>query len=97
MTTAGVATGTEKVEEGRRPRRVRVGVVASSKADKTIKVVSTFSVRHRKYGKYLSRRQSFQVHDPANEAHDGDRVEIMECRPISKNKNWRLLRVLLKA
>ena len=97
MANSEVSSGSKKADDSRRPRRTRVGVVAASKADKTIKVVSTFSVRHRKYGKYLSRRQSFQVHDPGNEAQDGDRVEIMECRPISKNKNWRLVRVLLKA
>lgn len=81
----------------RRPRKVRVGVVASSKADKTIKVVCNFSVKHRKYGKYMNRRQTFQVHDPQNEAKDGDRVEIMECRPISKSKSWRLVRVVQRA
>jgi small subunit ribosomal protein S17 len=73
------------------------GVVASNKADKTIKVVVEFQSRHPKYGKYLKRRTTFQAHDEKNEANEGDVVEIAECRPLSKTKHHRLLRIVQKA
>ena len=70
------------------------GVVQSDARDKTIKVVVSFLVKHPKYGKYIRRRTTLHAHDPQNEARVGDTVEVMECRPISKQKSWRLLRVL---
>jgi small subunit ribosomal protein S17 len=75
----------------------KVGVVASAGRDKTRKVTINFSVKHPKYGKYLKKRTVLHVHDEKNESKKGDRVEIAECRPISKTKNWILLRVLESA
>lgn len=73
------------------------GVVASDKADKTIKVVVEFQTRHPKYGKYLKRRTVLHAHDEKNEAGEGDTVEIAECRPLSKTKHHRLLRIVQRA
>ena len=75
----------------------KVGRVASDKRDKTRKVYVTFLAKVPKYGKYVRRRTAFQVHDPSNEARLGDTVEIAPCRPISKTKSWRLVRVIEKA
>ena len=89
------ATETEKAE---RPLlRTIQGVVASDKGDKTIKVVVNYQTKHPKYGKYLKRRTVYHAHDETNEAREGDRVEISECRPMSKTKHHRLLRVVQKA
>lgn len=76
----------------RSPRRV--GIVESDKRDKTRKVAIYYSVRHPKYGKYIRRRTVLHVHDEGNESKVGDRVEIAECRPVSKSKSWVLLRVV---
>ncbi len=78
----------------RNKRRLRQGVVASDKGDKTIRVVCQYQVRHPKYGKYLRRRIVIHAHDENNQAKEGDRVEVMVCRPVSKTKAWRLVRVL---
>ena len=72
----------------------RVGVVDSDVRDKTRKVTIHYLVKHRKYGKYVRRRTVLHVHDEHNTSKAGDRVEIAECRPISKTKSWVLLRVL---
>lgn len=72
----------------------RIGVVTSAKADKTRKVAIDFSVKHPLYGKYLRRQYELNVHDEKNESKTGDRVEIAECRPVSKTKSWVLLRVV---
>jgi small subunit ribosomal protein S17 len=79
----------------RSPRRV--GIVESDARDKTRKVAIRYSVRHPKYGKYIRRRTLLQVHDEDNVSKVGDRVEIAECRPVSKTKSWVLLRVLQTA
>ena len=76
----------------RSPRRV--GIVESDARDKTRKVAIHYSVRHPKYGKYIRRRTLLQVHDENNVSRVGDRVEVAECRPVSKTKSWVLLRVL---
>lgn len=78
-------------------RATKIGVVISDKRDKTRTVSVDFQVRHPKYGKYLKRSTSFHVHDEKNESKLGDRVEIANCRPISKTKSWRLIRVVEKA
>ena len=78
-------------------RRVEVGVVTRDKMDKTRRVEIPRQVKHKRYGKYIKRRTVCYAHDEANESHIGDTVEIMETRPLSKLKNWRLLRVLVKA
>ena len=75
----------------------RIGIVQSDARDKTRKVVIAYSSRHPKYGKYIKRRSVLQVHDESNESHKGDRVEVAECRPISKTKSWVLTRVVEKA
>ena len=72
----------------------RVGVVTSVKRDKTATVVVEFKVQHPKYGKYIKKAQKFQVHDAKNELNEGDRVEIGSCRPMSKTKSHRLVRVV---
>ncbi len=87
-------TGTE---QSRKPRRVREGVVVSDSCDKTIKVLYRYSRRHPKYGKIIRRRTTLHVHDPQNEARVDDLVEVMACRPISKQKAWRLVRVIRSA
>ena len=93
MTTAQTTTPAEpRVLTG-----TKVGVVTSDKRAKTRTVVVDFQVRHAKYGKYMHRRTRLHVHDPKNESKFGDRVEIVNCRPISKTKNWRLVRVVHKA
>jgi small subunit ribosomal protein S17 len=90
-------TGTPRREEARSLLRTIQGVVASDKGDKTIKVVVNYQTKHPKYGKYLKRRTSLHAHDEKNEAREGDLVEIAECRPLSKTKHHRLLRIVEKA
>lgn len=72
----------------------KIGVVQSDRRDKTRTVSINFLVKHRKYGKYVRRRTVLHVHDENNESKVGDRVEIAECRPISKTKSWILARVV---
>jgi len=81
----------------RRDRKTRVAVVEKSGRSKTVKVRIDRLMKHPKYGKYLRRRTFLQVHDEKNESRVGDVVEIMECRPISKTKSWRLIGVLKKS
>lgn len=71
-----------------------VGQVTSDKRDKTRTVSVTYQARHAKYGKYLTRTTNYHVHDPENTSKVGDRVEIANCRPISKTKSWRLVKVV---
>ena len=78
-------------------RKTRVGVVVSDKMDKTIVVAVKDSVQHPLYKKILKRTKKFKAHDETNEAGIGDRVEIMETRKISKDKNWRLVKIIEKA
>ena len=73
------------------------GVVTSNSGNKSIKIAIDYKVRHPKYGKYIRRRTKFAVHDERNQASVGDVVEIIECRPYSKTKSWRLIKVLEKA
>jgi small subunit ribosomal protein S17 len=75
----------------------RIGVVSAAKRDKTCRVSIDFLSRHPKYGKYTRQRTVLHVHDEDNAAKVGDRVEIAECRPISKTKSWVLLRVVEQA
>lgn len=78
-------------------RKTRVGLVVSDKMDKTIVVAFQDSVKHPLYGKIVKRTVKFKAHDEKNECGIGDKVEIMETRPLSKDKNWRLLRIIEKA
>lgn len=93
-----MATATaEQTAANERPLlRTVIGVVASDKGDKTIKVVVNYQTRHPKYGKYLKRRTVLHAHDEKNEAKLGDTVEIAECRPLSKTKHHRLLRIVTR-
>ncbi|MFI5401627.1 MAG: 30S ribosomal protein S17 [Planctomycetota bacterium] len=75
-------------------RKTLLGTVHADKMMKTITVDVERRYKHPKYGKFMVKTRRFAVHDERNEAHAGDRVEIMETRPLSKNKRWRLLRVL---
>ena len=80
-----------------RKLKTLTGVVISNSGDKSVKVAIDFKVRHPKYGKYVKRRTKLGVHDEHNQAGAGDLVEIAECRPRSKTKNWRLVKVVEKA
>lgn len=75
----------------------KVGIVTSAKRDKTRTVAVDFQKIHSKYGKRLRRQAKFQVHDESNASGEGDRVEITPCRPLSKTKSWRLIKVIVKA
>lgn len=72
----------------------KVGVVESDKRDKTRRVVVSFTSKHPKYGKYVRNRTVLQVHDEQNVSHTGDIVEVTQCRPMSKTKRWRLVRIV---
>jgi small subunit ribosomal protein S17 len=76
------------------PRRVAIGVVTSDKMAKTRRVEIPRLVRHPKYGKFVRRRTVCFVHDEENRSKQGDTVEIVECRPVSKKKRWELVRVV---
>jgi small subunit ribosomal protein S17 len=78
-------------------RRTAVGVVTSDKMNKTRRVEIPRLVKHARYGKYIRRRTICHVHDEQNESRAGDIVEIMETRPLSKTKHWRLVRIVTKA
>jgi small subunit ribosomal protein S17 len=80
--------------EARSLRKVRVGEVVSNKMDKTIVVRTETRVPHPKFGKITKHVAKFHAHDEKNEAQIGDRVSIMETRPLSKTKRWRLVEVL---
>src|SRR3954465_12503251 len=84
-------------QEERGRRRVGVGVVPRDKMDKTRRVEIPRLVKHPRYGKYIRRRTVCYVHDEKNESRAGDTVQIMETRPLSKQKTWRLVRVVKKA
>ena len=81
----------------RNRRRTRVGVVVSDKMDKTITVATEDFVRHSLYGKAVKRTKKVKAHDENNECQIGDRVRIMETRPLSKDKRWRLVSIIEKA
>lgn len=93
------STGTAGTQGSqRKPRRQMVGVVtAAHKTPKTLRVKVEYLVRHRKYGKYVRDRGTLHVHDEKQEAALGDKVQVMECRPVSKMKTWRLVKVLTRA
>ena len=81
----------------RNMRKTLVGRVASDKMDKTIVVAIEDSVKHKLYNKVIKRTIRVKAHDEKNEAHVGDRVKIMETRPLSKDKRWRLVEIIEKA
>ncbi|MEX1202466.1 MAG: 30S ribosomal protein S17 [Ferruginibacter sp.] len=77
-------------------RKTRVGIVSSNKMDKTITVKVERKIKHPLYGKFLKKTTSFHAHDEKNECNIGDTVKIMESRPMSKTKRWRLVEVVEK-
>lgn len=89
-----MAENANQTNEQRTAATTKIGVVTSDARDKTRTVTVEYKVRHPKYGKYLKRSTKFQVHDPENASTKGDRVEITECRPISKTKAYRLVRIV---
>lgn len=96
-TPAVKAVKTPAAEKARGHRKVRVGQVVSDKMDKTLVVTVEGSYRHRLYKKTMKKTKKFVVHDEQNQAGIGDLVEIMETRPLSKLKRWRLIGVVEKA
>ena len=78
-------------------RKERIGIVVSDKMDKTIVVSSEVREKHPLYGKFVKRTTKFVAHDDKNECGIGDTVRIMETRPLSKTKNWRLVEIVEKA
>ncbi len=85
------------MSEQRGLRKTRVGVVVSDKMDKTIVVAIRTRVKHPLYGKIMNRTEKFKAHDEHNECGIGDTVRIMETRPLSKDKRWRLVEIVEKA
>ena len=83
--------------EVRGMRKTRTGVVVSDKMDKTIVVEIRSRVKHPLYGKIMNRTKRFKAHDENNQCGIGDTVRIMECRPLSKDKRWRLVEIIEKA
>ena len=81
----------------RNDRKERIGVVESAKMDKSITVSVRRRMKHPMYGKYMKRSSTFMAHDEEDEARAGDTVRVMETRPISKNKRWRLVDIVERA
>ena len=90
-------TATEAETEARKRRKVREGVVTSAGMDKSIVVTVVERVRHAKYNKFVLRTKKLYVHDEANDAGVGDKVRVMETRPLSKTKRWRMVEILERA
>ena len=78
-------------------RKERIGVVARNKMDKSIVVAIERKVKHTLYGKFVKKTSRFVAHDEENTCNEGDTVRIMETRPLSKNKNWRLVEIIERA
>ena len=93
-TDTGTGTGTET---DRARRKVREGTVVSNAMDKTAVVAVVDRVRHAKYNKFVLRTKKLYAHDETNDVNVGDRVRVMETRPLSKNKRWRITDVLERA
>jgi small subunit ribosomal protein S17 len=81
----------------RAARKVREGIVTSNSMDKTVVVTVTDRVRHARYNKFVMRTKKLHAHDEANDAGVGDKVRVMETRPLSKNKRWRLVEIVERA
>lgn len=98
---AAVATATatpaDDAASARAARKVREGMVVSDAMDKTVVVAVTERVRHPRYNKFVQRTKKLYAHDETNDANVGDRVRVMETRPYSKNKRWRIVEILERA
>ena len=97
MAEETTTTETSAATEARAARKLREGTVVSNKMDKTLVVAVVERVRHPKYGKFMLRTKKLYVHDEANDANPGDKVRVMETRPMSKSKRWRLVEILERA
>ncbi|MFB6280219.1 MAG: 30S ribosomal protein S17 [Salinibacter sp.] len=93
----GEADQEEADQLDRNDRKERIGVVESAKMDKSITVSVRRQMKHPMYGKYLERSSTFMAHDEDDDAQEGDTVRVMETRPISKNKRWRLVEIIERA
>ena len=87
----------EVTDYGRNLRKTRIGIVTSDKMDKTVVVTIQDRVKHPLYSKIVDRSVKYKAHDENNECGIGDKVQIMECRPLSKDKNWRVVKIIEKA
>ena len=96
-TTATATAPAAEADEVRARRKVREGTVVSNKMDKTAVVAVVDRVRHAKYNKFVLRTKKLYCHDEANDVNIGDKVRVMETRPLSKNKRWRVTEVLERA
>lgn len=96
MAQGNVKATNAKKDEDRRNHRSMVGVVVSDKMDKTVVVQVSRRVMDVQFKKYLVKKTRYKVHSENNESRRGDRVEIVECRPLSKEKRWRIQRILEK-
>lgn len=85
------------MEEKRNLRKTRTGIVVSDKMDKTVVVAIKERVKHPLYGKIVNRTKKFKVHDETNQCSVGDKVRVMETRPLSKDKHWRVIEIVEKA
>ncbi len=85
------------MEVNRNLRKERIGIVTSNKMDKSIMVSVERRKKHPKYGKFIKLTNKFHAHDEKNECNQGDLVRIMETRPLSKTKNWRLVEIIERA
>ncbi len=83
--------------ETRNLRKTRIGVVSSDKMDKTITVTVKYKEKHPIYGKFVNKTKKYHAHDEKNECQVGDKVLLMETRPLSKTKRWRLVEIIEKA
>ena len=83
--------------ETRNLRKEKIGLVVSNKMEKSITVIVERKVKHPKYGKFVKKTSKFMAHDEKNECNEGDTVMIMETRPLSKNKCWRLVEIIERA
>ncbi|MFW5985933.1 MAG: 30S ribosomal protein S17 [Halanaerobiales bacterium] len=83
--------------ENRSKRKVRTGVVVSNKMDKTVTVSVERKTQHPLYKRVITRSKKFRAHDENNECNEGDKVKIMETRPLSKTKRWKIIEILKKA
>ena len=91
------STVTQVTDETRNARKVREGTVVSNKMNKTIVISIVDRVPHPRYSKFVARTKKLYAHDETNDAKIGDRVRVMETRPMSKQKRWRLIEVLERA
>ncbi|MGC8551671.1 MAG: 30S ribosomal protein S17 [Phycisphaerae bacterium] len=91
---SAMTSGSDKQTRRLRPRII--GLVTSDKVAKTRKVVFEYLARHPKYNKFVKRQTVLHVHDENNESRSGDHVEVMQCRPISKTKTYRLVRIVTR-